>query len=262
MRFALLLADNLNYSSIKVYLSAVRSLHIDHGLPDPLVICLRLQCLLRGIKRVQGPVSPRRLPITVDLLQAIQRFLDLSTRDHLMLWAACCLGFFGFLQAGEFIVNSVFDPNTHMTVDDLQADSLVNPSCFKVHIKCSKTDPFCVGCDIYVGCGVGSVCPVTALGSYLLLRGSAPGPLLMFSDGCPLTRQQLSSSLQSILHGAGYSGSYSGHSFRIGAATTAAACEVPDHLIKTLGCWSSDAYQIYIRTPVSSIVSVSSQLVA
>ena len=99
MHFAALLADNLNYSSIKVYLSAVRSLHIDHGLPDPLVNCLRLQHLIRGIKRVQGPASPSRLPITVDLLQAIQRCLDLSTRDHLMLWAACCLGFF-FLRAG------------------------------------------------------------------------------------------------------------------------------------------------------------------
>ena len=137
----------------------------------------------------------------------------------------------------------------------------MNPSCFKVHIKCSKTDPFRMGCDIYVGRVVGSVCPVTALGSYLLLCGSAPGPLFMFSDGRPLTRQQLSS-LQSILHGAGYSGSYSDHSFCIGAATTAAACGVPDHLIKTLGRWSSDMYQIYIRTPVSSIVSVSSQLVA
>ena len=160
------------------------------------------------------------------------------------------------------MVNSAFNPNTYMTVSDLQADSLVNPSCFKVHIKCSKTDPFRVGCDIYLGRGSGSVCPIIALGSYLSLRGSAPGPLFVFGDGRPLTRQRLSSSVQSVLNGAGYFGSYSGHSFRIGAATTAAARGVPDHLIKTLGRWSSDAYQIYIRTPVSSIVRVSYQLVA
>ena len=139
---------------------------------------------------------------------------------------------------------------------DLQADSLVNPSCFKVHIKCSKTDPFRMGCDIYVGRGEGLVCPIRALGNFLALRGSSEGPLFTFSDGRPLTRQQLSSTVQSILHSAGYTGSYSGHSFRIGAATTAAARGVPDHLIKTLGRWSSDAYHIYIRTPVSSIVHV------
>ena len=262
MRFASLLADILTHASFKVYLSAVGCLHIDYGLSDPFVNCLRLQRLLRGIKRVQGPVSPCRLPVTLDHLRAIQHGLDFSRRDHVMLWGARCLGFFSFLRAGEFTVNSVFQPRIHMTVADLKADSLVNPIFFKVHIKCSKTDPFRMVCDIYVGLGEDSVCPIRALGNFLALRGSSEGPLFTFSDGRPLTRQQLSSTVQSILHLAGYTGSYSGHSFRIGAATTAAARGVPDHLIKTLGRWSSDAYQIYICTPVSSIVYVSRQLAA
>lgn len=261
MRFAALLADNLHHSSIKVYLSAVRSLHIDNGLPDPLVNCLKLQRLLRGIKRVQGSSPPSRLPITVDLLQIIQRSLDLRVYDHVMLWAVCCLGFFGFLRAGEFTTNSPFDPSIHLAVSDIQADALVDPTCFQVHIKSSKTDPFRVGCVIYVGRGNSSICPVAALGNFLGLRGPPPGPLFCFADGRPLTRQRLSSMVQSILHSAGYHGSYSGHSFRIGAATTAAARGVPDHLIKTLGRWSSDAYQRYIRTPVGVLTQVSSQLV-
>ena len=244
----------------KVYLSAVRSLHIDNGLPDPLINCLQLQRLLRGIKRVQGSSTTKRLPITIDLLKVIQRSLDLNSWDHVMLWAACCLGFFGFLRAGEFTTNSSFDPSIHLTVGDVQADSLVDPTCFKVHIKCSKTDPFRVGCDIYVGRGNSLVCPVLALGNFLALRGPSPGPLFCYADGRPLTRQQLSSTVQAILHSAGYSGSYSGHSFRIGAATTAAARGIPDHLIKTLGRWSSDAYQLYIRTPVGSLTQVSSEL--
>ena len=105
----------------------------------------------------------------------------------------------------------MFDPNTHMTVSDLQGDSLVNPSCFKVHIKCSQTDP-------------------SMWGSYLSLYRSAPWPHFMFSDGCSLTWQKLSSSVQSILYGAGHSGSYSGHRFCIEAATTAVVQGVPDHL--------------------------------
>ena len=49
LRFCSHLADRLHHSSIKVYLSAIWSLHIDQGFPDPLVNCLQLQRFLRGI---------------------------------------------------------------------------------------------------------------------------------------------------------------------------------------------------------------------
>jgi len=74
MHFSTLLADSINHSSIiKVYLSAVHSLHIDNGFPNLLVNCLQLQCLLRGIKCVQGSNASRCLLITIELLKVIQR---------------------------------------------------------------------------------------------------------------------------------------------------------------------------------------------
>ena len=55
--------------------------------------------------------------------------------------------------------------------------------------------------------------------------------------------------LRSILKGAGVPGNYSSHSYRIGAATSAALAGVPDRVIKVLGRWFSDCYVRYIRTP-------------
>ena len=57
LRFCSHLADRLHHSSIKVYLSAIRSLHIDQGFPDPLVNSLQLQRLLPPTT----PVSDSRL---------------------------------------------------------------------------------------------------------------------------------------------------------------------------------------------------------
>ena len=52
----------------------------------------------------------------------------------------------------------------------------------------------------------------------------------------------------------------SGHSFRIGAATAAAAAGVPVHTIKILGRWTSDAYLLYVRTPWETLASMSQRI--
>ena len=76
----------------------------------------------------------------------------------------------------------------------------------------------------------------------------------------PLIRDLLNSKIRNLLFSCGVVGDYTGHSFRIGAATTAARVGLPVHLIKTMGRWSSDAYKLYFRTSELDIAAVSFKL--
>jgi len=182
--------------------------------------------------------------------------------DHQMFWAACSLGYFGFLRVSEFTVPnlSTFSASLHLSVQDIAVDSSSAPSSMRVRIKGFKTDPFRKGCFVHLGLGGHPLCAGQAMMSYLVSRGDAPGPLFLFTNGQPLTRTNLMDWLRQILASAQIPGNFSSHSFRIGAATVAARNGVPDHLIQTMGRWSSNAYQLYIRTPADSLAALSHKL--
>ena len=94
-----------------------------------------------------------------------------------MLWAACCMCFFGFLRSGEITVPSLkeYDPEGHLSVGDVALDSHQDPLVVRVHIKQSKTDPFHRGVFIYLGKTENDLCPVAALSAFLVVRGSEAG---------------------------------------------------------------------------------------
>ena len=137
---------------------------------------------------------------------------------------------------------------------DIAVDDPRNPSMLKIKIKQSKTDPFWRGVDLFVGRTGLDLCTVAVLLEYLTVRGLQPGPLFVFEDGQFLTVRTALSSVgvdQQI---------YCGHSFRIGAATTAAARGIEDSVIKTLGRWESVVYLQYVRILREQLFGVSSQL--
>ena len=261
--------EGLSHKTIKSYLSAVRHLQIQAGLGDPFTATLpQLAYVLKGIRRQQGPrlKVDKRLPITPAELRILKDVWAKRSPfyDAAMLWAAVCTGFFGFMRAREFTVSSVaaFDASVHLAPQDVSIDSHVTPSVVRIHLKQSKTDPFRQGVNIFLGRSKQEICPVAALLSYMALRGNAQGPLFLYDDGTSLSRNRLVREVQRALTEAGRECTgFTGHSFRIGAATTAKARGLDDSTIKALGRCKSTAFESYIRIPGSSLAGFSQSLV-
>jgi len=264
---ALLYRDGLSSGTIKSYLAAVRHSQIALGLGDPHVGDMpQLEYVSKGVKKMTACRSARpRLPITPSILRQLRQFWQTlpNRHDALMLWAAACMCFFGFLRAGEVVIPSAsgYDSSVHLSQGDVRVDNTARPQYLEVRIKASKTDPFRKGVSVYLGKGCEDLCPVTAILNYMVQRGSVAGPFFQFSNGNVLTRERFVTAVRSALAATGFNSShYAGHSFRIGAATTAAQRGIQDSLIKTLGRWESSAYTVYIRTPRETLCSVARSL--
>lgn len=262
---------NTAYATIKVYLAAVRQLHVSTGLHAQFYLQLtpRLQQVLRGIKKRQAAHHPTRirLPITIHIMKKIKEALspELRSYNNTMLWAACCMAFFGFMRVGEFTIptKGSYDKTSHLSLSDVSVDRRDNPRLLRVTIKQSKTDPFRRGVNIYLGATNGPICPVRGILPYLAVRGNRQGPLFTTEDGSGLTRQTFATLINPLLSRLNLNTkNYNTHSFRIGAATSAAEAHIPDTYIKMLGRWRSDAYQCYIKTPPHDLAKLSKQLVA
>ena len=94
------------------------------------------------------------------------------------------------------------------------------------------------------------------------VRGFCPeAPLFVLADNRLLTRTAFVTMLCVELGKLGLDSTlYAGHSFRIGAATTAEAAGLLDWLIQALDKWSSACYLRYIRIPLTSLSQASTTL--
>jgi hypothetical protein len=272
--FASELAITTSHTNIKVHLSAIKFYSQVYGYGHSFTSFNQLFLALRGIKRTQGSKfkKPQRAPITPEMLRNMHYKLFNSSRvfeDKIMIWAAMLTAFFGFLRVSEYTSSHVntFDTSTtlchnnisfHSPAHNTSQSTQGNPTKYiSLHIKAAKNDPFRQGATIRLSPNQSMLCPVMALQRYVAIHPTRNGPLFTFSNGQYLTKSSWSSTLKdlNIEHL-----NISSHSFRIGAATTAAKLGYPQWLIQAMGRWSSDCFKLYIRIPASAIDSLSSAM--
>ncbi|XP_006825931.1 integrase/recombinase xerD homolog [Saccoglossus kowalevskii] len=264
---------HLSAATIELYLSGIRFKYIEAGFPNPLRSFHggpldRLKLLIKSIKRVQGKPRRARLPLTANIVAQLIKALKkrvFTPYTDVLLEAVILVAFFGFLRCGEFAIDTTqFDHQVHLCVEDVK---FKDTSRVYLTLKKTKTDPFRRRTTLTL-CSNDSLCPVKALQVYINLRRHRNplvkpcDPLFIFRDGLLLSCSRFLHYLRSLLNIIGVDArKYSGHSFRIGAATTAAHVGVQDHLIKSLGRWSSDSYNRYIHVSDKSLFAAQSALV-
>lgn len=128
---AWLFVQGLSHQTMKSYLSAVRHLQITSRMGDPFASEMpMLQYVLKGARIEKSRITPgaRRihLPITPDIMLKIKAVLDRNSQefDNIMLWAAACACYFGFLRSGEITVPTLcaYCPESHLGVKDVSVD--------------------------------------------------------------------------------------------------------------------------------------------
>jgi hypothetical protein len=112
----------------------------------------RVELVLRDMKRVNSFNKKKKtwLPITPCELQLLKR--EWSTKpistDRLMLWAAACIGFFGFLRCPEFTAPSAScSTQGHMFACRMSQPTAWMGQCRQSQ---SKTDQFGKGVNVFL----------------------------------------------------------------------------------------------------------------
>lgn len=156
------------------------------------------------------------------------------------------LTFFGALLVGELVAGSKRDVSGRaLGVKDVS----VARGQVKVTLGFSKTDQIGKGRSFVLdSCGDQELCPERALQQYSGVHGEGDGLLFLHSNGSPLTKYQFWTVTSKALEALGLWGMrFCTHSFRIRAASTAAAMGYSVPSIQAIGRWSSGAYLRYVH---------------
>ena len=209
----------------------------------------RIRKMLEGWSREEGQSQDDRAPISPTILGQICDLWGVLCKDRYeesLFRAAALMAFFGALRISELVALGKRDVSRRAVQLE---DVTVQDGQVRIRLRSSKTDQYGNGCMVVLGrCSIVKICPVRAVGDFWVLRGADKGYFFQHRDGTPLTKYQFWSLTDMALERLGISNLRFGtHSFRIGAASTAAALGYDAGRIKRLGRWSSRSYRKYIR---------------
>ena len=230
----------------------------------------QLRDLVKGMRRELGerPARQRWGCRTQQLRQAMDSLLPRRSSRTNQAWrAALALAFCALLRGGEVAVPSgeTFSPLRHLTRADVKliqgADGKralrLRMRVLKGSVLTGKTH------YVFIRGGGSLLDPVAELMDYFDMAPTAEEdraqtPLFCHADGTAFRREDVAAVVKQLMASIGLDPAMFGaHSLRIGGATAALAAGVSPSLIRVLGRWSSDVYEVYCRLSLEAAAGLS-----
>ena len=230
-------------------MAALSSKHRVNSWEDPTDTFL-VKKLMKGFSR-SAPSKDARFPITIQRLQQLVTALKFVCNDSfeaLLFKTAFVLAFFGFFRISELLGQNKFLQGCRQPIQ--VNDIKLSMYHLSIHLKGSKCDQSNKGETIHLSPEkeYKDLCPVSTTSDFVKVRPKLAQTLLVHMNGKALSNFQFQAVLKKAAKHLGWpSESYSSHSFRIGAATTAAMKGEPIDTIMQKGRWKSSAVNKYIR---------------
>jgi hypothetical protein len=231
----------------------------------------RVTDLLRGMAReIEQPLPRQRFGVTpADLRAGMDARLGSGTARDLMWRAALTFGVGALARGCEFALDDgrheEFEVSQHITPGDVSFFTEAGGSTRHARVRMRKRKDLKVlrGKQAEVVLAGGGACfdAAAALETWLLCRRALglpeDGPLFCTPAGISITVSMVRDMVREVMAAAGRQPAmYGAHSLRIGGASAALAAGVPPALIRLMGRWSSDVYEVYCRMSVQAALQV------
>jgi hypothetical protein len=260
--------------TVNSYLSGLRQLHILKGMEPPIIRTNLVKFLLQGKKNLDNIAArsdnkTKRLPITMNVMRLLKeevRIWDVSLDQKLLAWAIATVAFHVAFRIHELLyrVEAEFDPDFTLLNQDIRVKTdELGVRSLEVKLKCPKENKNGKAIMVDIFESGGTLCPVKAYCRWRE-RNAGERNLPVFTDkqGVPVTGSKMNTWLKQMLwkHMSYGNGKFTGHSFRIGLATTLGTLGFSTNDIKEAGRWSSNAYEVYMRLPRKRRLAVAQKI--
>jgi hypothetical protein len=254
---------NVKAGTVSSYLSGIRQMHILKGMEPPTIRTSLVRFLLQGkgnmdniAARSGGAV--KRLPITMNVMRLLKEEIKewkVDIDQKLLMWAISTVAFHGAFRIHELLckVETTFDPDFALLGEDIKLKEGVDKvRILEVKLKCPKENRTGKAVIIDIFETGGTLCPVKAFTRWWnRTEQNKKLPVFRNKTGVPVTGAKMNQWLRLLLgkHVNPKKGKFSGHSFRIGLATTLGSLGFSNDDIKEAGRWSSNVYEVYMQLP-------------